>query len=62
MLRGRPRRIAPPWLFLAGLYLVATIVNAALAIRVAALWPAVFAGLLATATATCVVFALRRRG
>jgi len=55
MLRRRSRRVAPGWLrhpatgwfFLATLYLVATVINALLAISMSAVWPALVALVLA---------------
>ncbi|MBB4912143.1 hypothetical protein [Actinophytocola algeriensis] len=68
MLRRRPRRTAPSWvrhpavapLFLATLYLAATVVNVLLAITMNTWWPAVFATLLALVTVLCATAAWRR--
>lgn len=68
MLRRRPRRAAPSPvrhpaavpLFLAALYLTATVVNALLALTMDVLWPALFASLLALVTALCAAAAWRR--
>ena len=70
MLRRRPRRAAPSWvrhpatvpMFLAALYLTATIVNVLLALTMDVLWPAAFASLLAVVTVLCAVTAWRRLG
>lgn len=66
MLRRRPRRTARSWvrqpstgwLFLAGLYLTAAIVNLLLALSMAVLWPALLAALMAAVTVVCVVCAV----
>ena len=67
MLRRRPRRTAPRVrhpaagpLFLAALYLTATVVNVLLALTMNAWWPAVFATLLALVTVLCATAAWRR--
>jgi hypothetical protein len=68
MLRRRPRRTAPSWvrhpatvpLFLAVLYLAATVVNALLALTMNVVWPGVFATLLALVTVLCAAMAWRR--
>lgn len=69
MLRRRPRRTAPlpvrhpaagP-LFLAALYLTATVVNVLLATTMRSWWPAVFAVVLALVTLLCATTAWRRR-
>jgi hypothetical protein len=68
MLRRRPRRTAPSWvrhpaaalLFLATLYLTATVVNVLLALTMNTWWPAVFAALLALVTVLCAMAAWRR--
>ncbi len=68
MLRRRPRRTAPSWvrhpatvpLFLAALYLTATVVNVLLALTMNVLWPALFASLLALVTVLCATTAWRR--
>lgn len=69
MLRRRPRRTARSWvrhpaagfLVLAALYLAATVVNVLLALTMNALWPALFATLLALVTMLCATAAWRRR-
>jgi hypothetical protein len=66
MLRRRPRRAAQSWVrhpaagwvFLAGLYLTATVVNVLLAFGMAAWWPVLLAAVLALATVLCVLAAL----
>ena len=68
MLRRRPRRTAPSWvrhpaappLFLAALYLAATIVNVLLSLTMNTAWPALFATLLALVTTLCAATAWRR--
>lgn len=68
MLRRRPRRTAPSWvrhpaappLFLATLYLTATVVNVLLALTMNTAWPALFASLLALVTVLCATAAWRR--
>lgn len=68
MLRRRPRRTAPSQvrhpaagpLFLAVLYLTATIVNVLLALSMNTWWPALFATLLALVTVLCALTAWRR--
>ena len=67
MLRRRPRRTAPRvrhpaagLLFLALLYLAATVVNVLLALTMNAWWPAVFATMLGCVTALCATAAWRR--
>lgn len=68
MLRRRPRRTASSWvrhpaaalLFLATLYLTATVVNVLLALTMNTWWPAVFATLLALVTVLCATAAWRR--
>jgi 1,4-dihydroxy-2-naphthoate octaprenyltransferase len=68
MLRRRPRRTAPSrvrhpaaaLLFLAALYLTATVVNVLLALTMNAWWPALFASLLALVTVLCATAAWRR--
>jgi hypothetical protein len=69
MLRRRPRRTAPSPvrhpatgpLFLAGLYLTASVVNVLLALTMKSWWPAVFAAVLALVTVLCAATAWRRR-
>jgi hypothetical protein len=69
MLRRRPRRTAPSPvrhpaagpLFLAGLYLTASVVNVLLALTMRSWWPAAFAALLALVTVLCAAAAWRRR-
>ena len=68
MLRRRLRRSAPSrvrhpatgLLMLAALYLTATVVNVLLALTMNALWPALFATLLALVTVLCATAAWRR--
>lgn len=68
MLRRRPRRAAPSWvrhpaappLFLATLYLTATVVNVLLALTMNTAWPALFASVLALVTVLCATAAWRR--
>jgi hypothetical protein len=47
-------------LFLAALYLTATVVNVLLALTMNVLWPALFASLLALVTVLCATTAWRR--
>lgn len=61
MLRRRPRRVtldwlrhpATGWIFLATLYLAATVINTLLAISMSAVWPALVALVLATIAGVC---------
>jgi hypothetical protein len=67
MLRRRPRRAAPPGvrhpaaapLFLATLYLTATVVNVLLALAMNVLWPALLASVLALVAVLCAAAAWR---
>lgn len=67
MLRRRPRRVAPGWLrhpatgwlFLATLYLAATVINALLAISMSAVWPALIALVLAAIATVCATSGFR---
>lgn len=67
MLRRRPRRVAPgwvrhpatSWLFLAALYLAATVINTMLAISMAAVWPALIALVLAAIATVCATTGIR---
>lgn len=67
MLRRRPRRVAPGWvrhpatgwLFLAALYLAATVINTLLAISMSATWPALIALVLATIAGVCATTGIR---
>jgi hypothetical protein len=67
MLRRRSRRVAPGWLrhpatgwlFLATLYLAATVINALLAISMSAVWPALVALVLGTIAGVCASTGIR---
>lgn len=62
MLRRRPRRVRHPaagWLFLAGLYLAAAVVNLLLALSMSVLWPAMLAAVMAGVAAVFLVCAFR---
>ncbi len=67
MLRRRPRRFTPGWLrhpatgwlFLAALYVAATVINALLAISMSAVWPALIALILAAIAGVCAATGIR---
>jgi len=69
MLRRRSRRTAPSWLrhpstgwlFLAIVYLAATVINLLLALTMYVLWPLLLAALLALVTAFCTTAAVSAR-